>query len=230
MPQRSIEAQQAGTLNLRQERFVSAYLLDPNATKAAMAAGYSAGNAERQAWLLMKNPDVKAAIAERSSKALRVADTSVARITRELAAIGFSDVGALFIDGDDGPRLRPLSEWPPEIRVCIASIKTTRRVLNSGVRKVKDPDEGEDVLVNETEAELVTEIKLWSKIEALKLLAVYRKMVGGDSFDGDGPRQTFVGLAVTVAPGAVANFQLNGPAAGAGGRSGGGGASEGGEG
>lgn len=195
-------------LKPQHRRFCELYLKEPNGTAAAIAAGYSQKTAGVIAHEILQRDDVKAYLAERASKLQAVAVADVDRITRELAAIGFADLRKVM---DDTGKLLPPSTWPDEIAVCIASIETSRREIRSGIRKVKDPDEGEDQLVHEDEAEIITKIKLWPKVEALKLLAVYRKMIGaGDSIPPD-QRQTFVGLAVTVAPGATANIQVNAP-------------------
>lgn len=197
-------------LKQQHKAFVDAYLKAPqNATAAAIAAGFSEKAAGQIAYELLQRSDVKAELEARSSKALAKLDSSVERITSELAAIGFADLRKVL---DDTGRLLPPSSWPPEIAVCIASIETSRREIRNGIRKVKDPDEGEDCLVDEVESEVVTKIKLWPKVEALKLLAVYRKMIGGGDSIPPEARQTFVGLAVTVAPGATANIQINAPA------------------
>jgi phage terminase small subunit len=49
-------------LTPRQERFVTEYLLDLNATKAAIRAGYSAKTAEQQGYRLLRNVQVAKAV------------------------------------------------------------------------------------------------------------------------------------------------------------------------
>ena len=60
------------TLSPKQKRFVEEYLIDLNATQAAIRAGYSAKTAKQQASRLLTNVDVVAAVAlakkERSEK------------------------------------------------------------------------------------------------------------------------------------------------------------------
>lgn len=46
----------------RQERFVQEYLIDLNATRAAIRAGYSPGRADNTGSLLLKNPEVAEAV------------------------------------------------------------------------------------------------------------------------------------------------------------------------
>ncbi len=60
-------------LNARQERFAAEYLVDLNATQAAIRAGYSAKTACEQGYALLRNPQVAAAIAAgRQRQAVRV--------------------------------------------------------------------------------------------------------------------------------------------------------------
>lgn len=167
-------------LNLRQQRFVDAYLLDPNATKAAIAAGYSEKTAGSQGHDLLKHPEIADAIELRTTKAIAVTDTSVERILLELEALGFSNLTQIL---DATGQLLPVNQWPREIAICIASMEF------------------------DTETGRLSKIRLWSKTQALALLAQFRKMVGaGDTIPGE-VRQVFVGLAVTVAPGATLNVQ-----------------------
>lgn len=57
-----------GKLTARQERFVEAYLIDPNASAAARAAGSTAKRAEQAGYEFMINPDVKAEIERRRTE------------------------------------------------------------------------------------------------------------------------------------------------------------------
>ena len=51
-------------LNQKQERFVAEYLIDLNASKAAIRAGYSEKTAGSQAFDLLKKPEIQTLIAE----------------------------------------------------------------------------------------------------------------------------------------------------------------------
>ncbi len=55
-------------LTAKQERFVAEYLIDLNATQAAIRAGYSEKTAEQQGSRLLSNAKVAAAIAEAQTK------------------------------------------------------------------------------------------------------------------------------------------------------------------
>ncbi len=63
----------AGKLSERQQRFIDAYLVDPNATKAALAAGYSPKTARSVGSENLTKPDIQAELAARRAKATAVA-------------------------------------------------------------------------------------------------------------------------------------------------------------
>lgn len=58
-------AKAAGSLTAKQSRFVDEYLLDLNATQAAVRAGYSPKRADAIGFENLRKPDIAAAIAER---------------------------------------------------------------------------------------------------------------------------------------------------------------------
>jgi len=62
-------------LTLKRQRFVDEYLVDLNATQAAIRAGYAAGSARQNAHRMLTNDDVQAAVAEAVAK--RSEDTGV---------------------------------------------------------------------------------------------------------------------------------------------------------
>ncbi len=86
----------------RQQRFVDEYLVDCNATQAAIRAGYSVRTAQEQGSRLLSNVMVSAAIAEaqisRSERTAIKAD----QVLRELARIGFASMGDFIKIGPDG--------------------------------------------------------------------------------------------------------------------------------
>ena len=64
-------------LTARQQRFVEEYLIDLNATQAAIRAGYSARTAEQQGPRLLGNVGVAGAIAAGRAKATAQAEATV---------------------------------------------------------------------------------------------------------------------------------------------------------
>lgn len=89
----------ATRLTERQKRFVSEYLIDLNATKAAERAGYKDPNKGRQ---LVTKSNVSEAIQEAMKR--REARTEITQdmVIRELAKLGFFDIRKLF-DKDGKP-------------------------------------------------------------------------------------------------------------------------------
>lgn len=76
-------------LNEKQKRFADEYLIDLNATQAAIRAGYSSRSAAEQASRLLKNAKVRAYIDERMAELSRRTGVNQERILRELARIAF---------------------------------------------------------------------------------------------------------------------------------------------
>lgn len=81
-----------GELTPKQQRFVDEYLIDPNATKAAVRAGYSAKTAGQGGAQLLKNSKVFAAIKARQAKIGGKLEVTAERIKAELALLGFANM------------------------------------------------------------------------------------------------------------------------------------------
>lgn len=64
------------SMNERQKLFVKHYLIEPNATKAAIAAGYSERTARKIGSRLLTNVDVKAELEQKSTKRAQKLDIS----------------------------------------------------------------------------------------------------------------------------------------------------------
>lgn len=141
-------------LSDKRAAFVREYLVDGNATQAAIRAGYSERSAGQTAHRLLEDEQVAAAIADGQAALNHEAGITAARIRAELACLAFSDVGALY---DGSGKLLPVHQMPEEARRAVAGIK---------VRAEKDAD-----------AEVI-EVKLWDKRAALdmaaRLLGLYK--------------------------------------------------------
>ncbi|MBY0138369.1 terminase small subunit [Paracoccus yeei] len=179
-----------GNLTAKQARFVEEYLIDLNATQAAIRAGYSPRTAEQQGSRLLRNAQVAAAATE--AQAARSAKTQITqeRVLEELAKVGFSDVRKLFSAG----ALRSADNLHDDMAGAIASIEV--------VAKPGPPDED-----GNREVEFVHKIKLWDKIAALEKIGRHLGMFdGGAGGDDDA-------LPVTVTIGrrkAVGNVRVTG--------------------
>jgi len=76
----------------KQERFVAEYLVDLNATQAAIRAGYSKKTAEKIGSENIRKPEITAAIEKRQKKIGEKLEVTQERVIAELAKIGFSDI------------------------------------------------------------------------------------------------------------------------------------------
>lgn len=141
----------------KQQRFVDEYLIDLNATQAAIRAGYSAKTAQEQSSALLSKPMVAEAVAR--AKAERSARTGLHadRVLEELAAIGFARMSDVAEWGDDQMRLKPSSELSGHSASAIAQVTETEKF-------VKALDRGEQLWSRERS------VKLHDKVATLKLL------------------------------------------------------------
>jgi phage terminase small subunit len=89
-------------LNLKQQRFVAEYLIDKNATQAAIRAGYSKRTAHVQGCRLLSDAKVSALVAEKAEKQVEKLEITAERILRELALLGFANMEDYMRSGPDG--------------------------------------------------------------------------------------------------------------------------------
>ncbi|MGH7073520.1 MAG: terminase small subunit [Stellaceae bacterium] len=97
----------ARRLNAKQRAFAQEYLVDLNATQAAIRAGYKESAANRAGWRLLRLPGVAEAIA--ASMAARAERTRVSadRVLLEYARLAFADMRTFAEWGPQGMKLRP---------------------------------------------------------------------------------------------------------------------------
>ncbi|RMK72544.1 terminase small subunit [Pseudomonas aeruginosa] len=132
-------------LTKKQRLFVDEYLIDLNATQAAIRAGYSARRATEIGYQLLQRPEVaqaiQAAMAERSKRTEVEADYVIRRL-REI-----DEMDVLDIHEDDGS-FKPIREWPKAWRQFLSGIEIAELFEGRGddrriagvLRKVKWPD------------------------------------------------------------------------------------------
>lgn len=92
----------ASKLTPKQERFVSEYLIDLNATQAAIRAGYSAKTAKSIGQENLTKPDIAAAVEVAMNKRADKVGITAERVLQELALIGFSNMLDYIQPRDDG--------------------------------------------------------------------------------------------------------------------------------
>ncbi len=105
-------------LNNRQQRFVDEYMIDLNATQAAIRAGVPVKGARQQASRMLTNVDIARAIEKRKAEMSRRTGVSAERVLRELARIGFVDTMNV-IDNDGSLK----DDCSPDDRAAVRSIR-----------------------------------------------------------------------------------------------------------
>ncbi len=140
----------------RQERFCREYVVDLNATQAAIRAGYSSKTANRIATKILSKAVIKKKIAQLQSEIAKRTEITADMVVRELAAIGFADVRECF--DQLGNIINP-KKLPDSIAKVVAGID---------VIEVK-----KDVKVKK--------LKLWNKVAALESLAKHLGMYQQES-------------------------------------------------
>lgn len=162
-------------LTAKQARFVAEYLIDLNATQAAIRAGYSAKTARQAGAENLSKPVVaQAIIAGKASRADRTgidADWVLSRLADEADA----DIADLY--AADGS-LRPVHEWPV----------IWRKGLVAGL-------EVEEIRAEGAVVGMVRKVKLSDRIKRIELIG---KHVGVQAFR-DQVHQTGA-IALTVSP------------------------------
>ncbi len=104
----------------KQQLFVREYLVDLNATQAAIRAGYSERTAGQMGFDLLKNPQVAAAIQAGMDKRAAKVEITAERVLQEIARLAFFDPSKLF--GPDG-RVLPISDLDEDTRRAIAGLE-----------------------------------------------------------------------------------------------------------
>lgn len=106
----------------KQQRFVDEYLIDLNATQAAIRAGYSVDTARQMGSENLSKPDIADAIAEKRRKQAEKLDLSADRVLRELSLIGFSNMADYMRVGDDGDPYLDFSNLSRDQAAALAEV------------------------------------------------------------------------------------------------------------
>lgn len=96
-------------LNAKQARFVEEYLIDLNATQAAIRAGYSEKTAGQQGFELLKKPEIEAALAEAQAERSKRTQIDADWVLTRLASEATADLADIV---DETGAIRPIADWP----------------------------------------------------------------------------------------------------------------------
>jgi phage terminase small subunit len=103
-----------GGLSNKQKAFVREYLIDLNATQAAIRAGYSQKTAKAIGHENLTKPDIQAAIQEAQKEAQKRAEVTLDDILNEYKRIAFSGMSKFLRVSPDGDPIVDLSACTPQ--------------------------------------------------------------------------------------------------------------------
>lgn len=140
-------------LTKKQQLFVAEYLIDLNATQAAIRAGYSAKTAYQQGSRMLTNVKVQQAISQAMAERSKRTGINQDRIVLELAKIALVQMTNI-VDPDTGEIRKDATE---DDLACIETIKYKRTESDTG-------------------SGIEREVKISSKLKALELLGKHLGM------------------------------------------------------
>lgn len=156
------------SLTDKQQRFVDEYLIDLNATQAAIRAGYSEKTARAVGCENLTKPDIMNAVHNAKAKRSERTQITQDRVLKEIARLGFSDLRNVMTNG--GGLLNP-TEWDDDTAAAISSLEVVRQ--NSG----EYDSDGRPI------PEHVHKIKVWDKNAALEKLAKHLGIYAPEKHD-----------------------------------------------
>ncbi len=147
-------------LTAKQQRFVEEYIVDLNATQAAIRAGYSEKGAAQQGERLLRNVEIASAVAEGQRQRSERTEVTAERVLQELGRIGFADLRTAF--AADGS-LKPVEEWSDDLAAAVSAVEV--------ITKPAGVDDNGRALVQH-----VHKLKLWDKNSALEKIGKHLAM------------------------------------------------------
>lgn len=155
-------------LTPKQRLFCKEYLIDKNATQAAIRARYSKRTAHQMGAENLRKPYIRNRIEKGLKRQAKKAEITADKIIAEAAKLAFINAQSLF---DKNGNLLPISELPPEVAAAVASVEVVSTYKNKG---------SED-----DEPEYLKKVKLWDKKGSLELLAKLLHLLGNNG-NGNG--------------------------------------------
>jgi len=123
----------------KQEMFCREYLIDLNATQAAIRAGYSEKTARASGCENLTKPDIQNRIAELKAERNEQVSVDAAYVLRRLIEIDEMDVLDILLANGE---LKPIKDWPKVWRTTLSGMDVTEMAGDSAglLKKIKWPD------------------------------------------------------------------------------------------
>jgi phage terminase small subunit len=111
-------------MNARQQRFVDEYLIDLNATQAAIRAGYGQRSAYSIVQENLKKPEIRAAIQARQKTIQQRLAVEQEDVVGELIRVGFSNIGDFL-------------QWDSQGKVSVSNFYDLSRETKAAVKRFR---------------------------------------------------------------------------------------------
>lgn len=174
-------------LTEKQARFVAEYLVDLNATQAAIRAGYSEKTAYSIGQRLLKNVEIQSATQKAMSERQHRTEITQDRVLKELASIAFAN-GTDFARIVSTPTVTTVVDDEGFVQQVIQPVRRVELVDTERVEPEKRA-----AIASIKEGKFGIEVKSYDKIRALELLGQHLGMFdrkegnvpGGDEVEDD---------------------------------------------
>jgi phage terminase small subunit len=113
------------SLSPQQELFVRQYVLDLNATKAALRAGYAKKSARTQGSYLLTKPEIQAAVKVRQERRFEKVDIKTDDVLRLMRKFAFTDLSGVIEVRGNKTYITDTSHLTEDQMACISEIKET---------------------------------------------------------------------------------------------------------
>ena len=111
----------------KQQQFVDEYLVDLNATQAAIRAGYSAKTAYSTGHENLRKPEIATAVTEAQAGRAKRLEVTADRVIEEFAKLAFANIADYVAAGPDGLTHADLANMSPEQTAAIAEMSQTQK-------------------------------------------------------------------------------------------------------
>lgn len=148
-------------LSEKQRAFAIALPTAATQEAAMLAAGYGAQHARKNSATLAAHPDVVIVVNHLVGSAVKEAQDDVERLIKELCHSGLADPLGMFNDDDT---LKPLREWPEELRRALSGIEIDEIWEHQGTGNKR----------KKVQIGLTKKVKFWNKLDAIEKIAKIR--------------------------------------------------------
>lgn len=154
-------------LSPQQQRFVDEYLIDLNATQAAIRAGYSIKGASVRGTQLLAIGKIQEAVEAKRARLQVRTELSTDKVLKEIGRIAFADMRKVAEWGGEEVIFKSSAEIDDDTAACISEISSTTTYSRNEGKKVQ------------------MRVKLHDKLRAIEMLAKHLNIFSS-VHDGDG--------------------------------------------